>query len=398
MKKHTFNLSANIENGWETGTGYIATPNAKRATAAIVSGFQSGIHSFTVIGTYGTGKSSFLLALEHDLNAANKRKLLLDNPKVLGGAKEFDMLNIVGDYAELSTLLARKLGVEGCQTNVLEPYAQAEVMMNVANLLKPKGTAYYAVRRDLAEEGFRLHAIHKQYTYQCNVRLPFTSLVCNKSFELYKYNHFNKLPRREGERCPFCRLSRRVEIICETATCVAFYDGYPVSPGHALIIPKRHVASYFDLTNHEREAMNVMLQYVRQKIDERFHPDGYNVGINVGEAAGQSVFHVHMHLIPRYKGDVESPKGGVRGVIPKKQKYSFSDPITMPPTEKSPKAYTVEEKRKEHGNAYRSWDGEADALLCRLYDECNDTGTLSEKFGRTKGAIESRLRKLGKMG
>jgi len=85
-----------------------------------VSGFQSGIHSFTVIGTYGTGKSSFLLALEHDLNAANKRKLLLSSPKVLGGAKEFDMLNIVGDYAELSTLLARKLGVEGSQTNVID--------------------------------------------------------------------------------------------------------------------------------------------------------------------------------------------------------------------------------------------------------------------------------------
>ena len=99
------------------------------------------------------------------------------------------------------------------------------------------------------------------------------------------------------------------------------YDGYPVSPGHALIIPKRHVASYFDLTNHEREAMNVMAQYVRQKIDSRFHPDGYNIGINVGKAAGQSVFHVHMHLIPRYKGDVENPKGGVRGVIPSKQKY-----------------------------------------------------------------------------
>lgn len=111
------------------------------------------------------------------------------------------------------------------------------------------------------------------------------------------------------------------QIICETATCVAFYDGYPVSPGHALIIPKRHVASYFDLTNHEREAMNVVLQYVKQKIDERFHPDGYNVGINIGEAAGQSVFHCHMHVIPRYKGDVPNPKGGVRGVIPQKQKY-----------------------------------------------------------------------------
>ena len=139
----------------------------------------------------------------------------------------------------------------------------------------PKGTAYFAVRRDLEEEGFRLHAIHKQYTYQCNVKLPYKSLVANKSYELYQYNHFNKLPRKEGETCPFCKLSRRVEIICETATCVAFYDGYPVSPGHALIIPKRHVANYFDLTNHEREAMNVVLQYVKQKVDERFHPDGY---------------------------------------------------------------------------------------------------------------------------
>lgn len=197
--------------------------------------------------------------------------------------------------------------------NVLEPYAQAEVMMNVSNLISPKGTAYFAVRRDLKEEGFRLHAIYREYTYQCNVRLPFLSLECNSSYELYQYNHFNKLPRKEGEHCPFCRLSRRVEIICETATCVAFYDGYPVSPGHALIIPKRHVASYFDLTNHEREAMNVMLQYVKQKIDDRYHPDGYNIGININEAAGQSVFHVHMHLIPRYKGDVENPRGGVRG-------------------------------------------------------------------------------------
>ena len=75
------------------------------------------------------------------------------------------------------------------------------------------------------------------------------------------------------------------------------------------------------LTNHEREAMNVMLQYVRQKVEERYHPDGFNVGINIGEAAGQSVFHCHMHLIPRYKGDVPNPKGGVRGVIPSKKKY-----------------------------------------------------------------------------
>ena len=122
-------------------------------------------------------------------------------------------------------------------------------------------------------------------------------------------------------RWPGISLSRRVEIICETATCVAFFDGYPVSPGHALIVPKRHASPYFDLTDHEREPMNVMLQYVKRVVDERFHPDGYNIGINVGQTAGQSVYHCHMHLIPRYAGDVENPKGGVRGVIPKKQKY-----------------------------------------------------------------------------
>lgn len=229
------------------------------------------------------------------------------------------------------------------------------------------------------------------------MRLPFQSLERNASYELYQYQHFNKLPRKEGEVCPFCRLSRRVEIICETATCVAFYDGYPVSPGHALIIPKRHVASYFDLTNHEREAMNVVLQYVKQKVDERFHPDGYNVGINVNEAAGQSVFHVHMHLIPRYKGDVPNPKGGVRGVIPSKQSYDANEGLSSPALPERKKAYTIEEKRNEHGNAYIPWEEEADQLLCRLYDEGNSISVLAEMFERTKGAIRSRLKKLGKI-
>ena len=270
--------------------------------------------------------------------------------------------------------------------NVLEPYAQAEVLMNVTNLLSPNGTAYFAVRRDLTEEGFRLHAIHKQYTYQCNVKLPYKSLVANKNYELYQYNHFNKLPRKEGEKCPFCRLSRKVEIICETATCVAFYDGYPVSPGHALIIPKRHVASYFDLTNHEREAMNVVLQYVKQKVDERFHPDGYNVGINVGEHAGQSVFHCHMHLIPRYKGDVPNPKGGVRGVIPSKQSYSTAE---KPQFEKSSKPSGEKENRWE------KWSKEDDERLWTLLYQKVGIKGLAKEFGRSEHAIHCRLKKLG---
>ncbi len=205
--------------------------------------------------------------------------------------------------------------------NVLEPYAQAEVMMNVSNLLSPNGTAYFAVRRDLKHEGFRLHTIYHEYTYQCNVILPFPSLVKNSSFEIYRYTPFNQLPHTEPTTCPFCSLSKDAELICETATCVAFYDAFPVSPGHALIIPKRHVPSYFDLTNHEREAMNVMLTYVKKIIDQRYHPDAYNVGLNIGQAAGQSIFHAHMHVIPRYSGDVPNPKGGIRGVIPNKQNY-----------------------------------------------------------------------------
>ena len=125
----------------------------------------------------------------------------------------------------------------------------------------------------------------------------------------------------KADNCPFCNISHVREIICENASSLAFYDGYPVSPGHALIIPKRHVASYFDLTDDERKDMNDALRHVKSLIDERYHPDGYNIGVNVGEYAGQSVFHCHMHLIPRYKGDVPNPKGGVRGVIPGKQSY-----------------------------------------------------------------------------
>lgn len=121
--------------------------------------------------------------------------------------------------------------------------------------------------------------------------------------------------------CPFCELSKNVEVICETELCLAFFDSFPVSPGHALIIPKRHIASYFDLTDEEREEMSKVMLHVKQILDERFHPDGYNIGININQAAGQSVFHCHIHLIPRYKGDVENPKGGVRGVIPSKQSY-----------------------------------------------------------------------------
>ena len=123
------------------------------------------------------------------------------------------------------------------------------------------------------------------------------------------------------KECIFCNLDQNREILAENDLAIAFYDAFPVNPGHTLIIPKRHVANYFELTEEECVAIQALLKIVKDAVEEKFHPDGYNIGVNVNEAAGQSVFHVHIHLIPRYIGDVENPKGGVRGVIPAKQKY-----------------------------------------------------------------------------
>ncbi|PRO66475.1 HIT family protein [Alkalicoccus urumqiensis] len=118
--------------------------------------------------------------------------------------------------------------------------------------------------------------------------------------------------------CAFCELTSW-EIDNELA--FAIYDKYPVSDGHVLIIPKRHTADYFDLTKEEQEAMHALMGDMRERLLTEREPDGFNVGINCGAAAGQTIFHVHMHLIPRYSGDMTHPEGGVRGVIPEKQKY-----------------------------------------------------------------------------
>lgn len=203
--------------------------------------------------------------------------------------------------------------------NVLEPNEQADVLMSVSELLKPTGKAYFAVRRDLKSEGFRTHYVHKKPTYQSNVILPYQSIYANENCEIYEYRHYNQLIR--DDNCPFCNLDSKVELITETATAVAFLDSFPVNQGHTLIVPKRHITDYFELSIHEQRALWLVVNRCKAIIQERYNPDGFNVGINVGKSAGQSIFHVHIHLIPRYNGDVENPRGGVRGVIPKKQNY-----------------------------------------------------------------------------
>jgi len=122
------------------------------------------------------------------------------------------------------------------------------------------------------------------------------------------------------DACPFCSLNR--ELIAENELAVAFRDGFPVTPLHTLVIPKRHVADYFDLYQPEINAINQLLAKIKEAlIAEDASITGFNIGINSGESAGQTIFHCHVHLIPRRDGDVEDPRGGVRGVIAEKQKY-----------------------------------------------------------------------------
>lgn len=123
-----------------------------------------------------------------------------------------------------------------------------------------------------------------------------------------------------ASECPFCNLPDE-RILGANEHGLYIRDGYPISPGHTLIIPRRHCGSWFDTTPAEREALHRLLDAAKDELAEQFSPDGYNIGINDGPAAGQTIPHLHIHLIPRYHGDRDDPRGGVRWVIPEKAKY-----------------------------------------------------------------------------
>ncbi len=123
--------------------------------------------------------------------------------------------------------------------------------------------------------------------------------------------------------CLFCDiLLQKDKIIFENNLAYAIFDNYPVTKGHALIIVKRHFESYFDASLAELEAIDDALKNVKKILDDSIHPDGYNLGVNQGLASGQSVMHLHVHLIPRHFGDIPNPRGGIRGVFPDKQNYN----------------------------------------------------------------------------
>lgn len=123
------------------------------------------------------------------------------------------------------------------------------------------------------------------------------------------------------EGCVFCHGIEKDRVLFETRKWIAMYDKYPVSKGHVLLIPKEHYETFFDLPEQLTNSIQYWIKHIKNILDDKYHPSGYNIGVNCGKSAGQTVMHCHIHIIPRYDCDVEDPRGGVRGVIPSKQKY-----------------------------------------------------------------------------
>ncbi|KPJ94599.1 MAG: HIT family hydrolase [Gemmatimonas sp. SG8_17] len=121
--------------------------------------------------------------------------------------------------------------------------------------------------------------------------------------------------------CVFCQAIARKGQFLENERAVAFPDGFPLSPGHTLIVPRRHETDFFALSRGEQAALWSLVPAVRNAIERTYNPTGYNVGVNSGTSAGQTIDHIHIHVIPRYPGDVKDPRGGVRWVIPDRAAY-----------------------------------------------------------------------------
>lgn len=133
---------------------------------------------------------------------------------------------------------------------------------------------------------------------------------------------FRGVPVESNPDCLFCYDQLKSRIVDEYDSVFAIKDGFPVSDNHMLIIPKRHTADYFSLTEKERRDADRLIEILRNKIAEEDESvSGFNIGVNCGESAGQTIFHCHIHLIPRRDGDTPNPRGGVRGVIPDKMGY-----------------------------------------------------------------------------
>jgi len=181
--------------------------------------------------------------------------------------------------------------------NVLLPEEQAHVLMAVSELLKSCGKAFYAVRRDIKKNGFRYNPKHKCKTYQCNVTLPYHSLLRTEHCEIYQYQHINQLPSPKTTFCLLCHPSPEQELITESATAFALANDSSSTKGDTIVIPKRHVDDYFDLTFKEQCACWLVVNRIKDLLQAKFQPAGFKIELAPNSTIAE---HTHIHVTPQF--------------------------------------------------------------------------------------------------
>jgi len=191
--------------------------------------------------------------------------------------------------------------------NVLLPEEQSTVLMAISELLKPEGKAFFSVRRDIKRNGFLYNPKQKAKTYQCNVILPYKSIFRTENCEIYQYQHYTYLNKGNITISPFFQGKDEKVLITESATAFAIFSEFQVSTGHSLVIPKRKITNFFELSQHEQTACWLVLIRVQKIIMTKLNPSGFSTVINTGKIERQTIGHAHIHLIPRFKYDSNNP-------------------------------------------------------------------------------------------
>ncbi len=180
--------------------------------------------------------------------------------------------------------------------NVLLVEEQAHVLMAISELLEPTGKAYFTVRRDIKQSGFRTHTKHGRKVYQCNVTLPYKSILSAEHCEIYEYQHFNTRDEQQDRNCLYCDPSIDHELVTESATAYTILVKQDTPTVHAVIVPKRHVTDYFELSQHEKTACWIMADRVQTLLKKRFQPEGYKLSIEAENINQQNTSHTCIQL------------------------------------------------------------------------------------------------------
>lgn len=198
----------------------------------------------------------------------------------------------------------------------------ADMLEVIQSIAKAAGLSMYHIEQK------RLEKLKTKGGFDCKIYCNCVDIEENNPAITYYLERVQQYPEINcselDAECIFCQIARqekRVELLAKFKHCYAIKDQFPVSKGHVLIIPNEHTENWFTATDEVRSDIIRALHFMKDQLDKEYKPHGYNIGANCGEVAGQSIMHLHVHLIPRYKFDMEDPKGGVRGVIPSKQKY-----------------------------------------------------------------------------